>query len=96
MKALWKGQVPLARAFWEYAIIYGTLANLVATMAALALVIVNVPTAVPVCVFLIPAPYIIVAATGVWRSAETYDGPLHWAILARITAVFWAVTMVLI
>lgn len=96
MKALWKGQIPLARAFWGYAIIYGTLANLIATVAALMLAVVKVPPAVPVCVFLIPAPYIIVAATGVWRSAESYDGPRRWAILARVTAVFWASTMVLI
>jgi len=72
------------------------LANLVATAAALMLAVIKVPTAVSVCVFLIPAPYIILAATGVWRSAETYDGPRHWAILARVTAVFWATTLVLI
>ena len=34
-----EGRAPLAQAFWEYAIAYGTIANIVATAAAIAAVL---------------------------------------------------------
>jgi hypothetical protein len=35
LRKLWRGDLPLGQAFWEYAIAYGTIANLVATGAAI-------------------------------------------------------------
>jgi hypothetical protein len=46
-------------------------------------------------VFLLPAPYTLTAAVGVWRSAGRYRGPAGRASLAR-TAVVWAVVVTLI
>jgi hypothetical protein len=35
LAALWKGNIPLSEAFWGYAIVYGTVANIAATAAAI-------------------------------------------------------------
>jgi hypothetical protein len=49
-----------------------------------------------IAIFLLPVPYIVVAIVGVWRSADAYNGPPHWATLARIAAVGWGGLMTLI
>jgi hypothetical protein len=87
MTALWKGQLPLAQAFWEFAIVYMLLANLCATGAALGVLASGLPAALAVVIFLLPLPYILVAVVGVWRSADVYGGPPHWAMLARYSSV---------
>ncbi len=96
MKALWKGHLPLARAFWEYAFLYVALANLCATAAALGVLAADLPTALAVGIFLLPLPYNVVAVVGVWRSADTYSGPRHWGTLARAAAVAWSLFMFVI
>jgi hypothetical protein len=96
MKALWRGQLSLGRAFWEFAILYVALANIGATGAAFALIAADLPTALAVVVFLLPLPYVVVAVVGVWRSAAAYPGPPYWAALARHSAVVWGGLMVVI
>jgi hypothetical protein len=96
MRALWSGQLPLGRAFWEYAVVYAALVNVCATIAAFAVLAADLPAAVAVGVFLLPVPYIAVAVVGVWRSAAAYTGPQHWATLARVASVLWGGLMVLI
>ena len=96
MRALWNGQLPLARAFWEYAFVYVALANIFATIAAFAVMAADLPAALALAVFLLPLPYVVVAVVGVWRSAAAYEGPEHWAKLARAAAVLWGCVMVLI
>jgi hypothetical protein len=96
LRALWKGQLPLVQAFWEFAIVYVALANLCATIAAFAVVAADLPAALAVAVFLLPVPYILVAVLGVWRSAAVYVGPPHWATLARIAAILWGGLMAVV
>lgn len=96
MIALWKGHVSLPRAFWRYGVLYAALANLGATAAALGALAAELPPALAVGIFLLPAPYIFVAVVGVWRSADAYSGPRHWATLARVIAVLWGALMVLV
>jgi hypothetical protein len=91
---LWRGQLDLGQAFWTYAIGYGALANLAAASAALAVIVAGGPPAA--LVFLLPAPYTLTAAVGVWRSAGRYRGPAERASLARIAVVVWAVVVTLI
>ena len=64
MKALWKGHLPLARAFWEYAVFYVTRANLCATAAALGALAAGLPAALAIAIFLLPVPYIVASASG--------------------------------
>jgi len=92
---LWNGRVPLARAFWEYAIVYGTLLNLVATSAALAAFTLDWPAAVALSIYFFPLPYNFLMVFAVWRSALRYPGPAHWAGLARAAIIAWAAVVTL-
>ena len=96
MRALWYGELPLARAFWEYFVVYASLANLGAMIAAFAVLAADLPAALAFGVHLLPLPYVVVAVVGVWRSAAVYEGPERWAKLARTAAVLWGGLMVLI
>jgi hypothetical protein len=88
---LWRGELELPRAFWDGAIIYGSLLNLVTSFAAFALLTTDLPAILAVAVFLSPAPYNLLTTIGVWRSASRYRGPAHWPTLARIAVIVWAI-----
>lgn len=96
MLALWNGRLPLARAFWQYAILYGTTVSIAATAAALAGFALGLPGLLAFAIHLLPLPYIFVAAVGVWRSASRYSGPPVWARSAEAAIVIWAGLMVLV
>jgi hypothetical protein len=87
---LWYGRVSLARIFWEYAIVFGSLANLVSTLAALAAFAKGAPAALGLLLHFLPAPYNLLMVVGVWRSAAKYRGTQIWAILARALILVWA------
>ena len=87
---LWNGRIPLARVFWEYAIAYGTIINLVSTLAALAAFAKDWPEAIGLAIFFFPAPYNLLMIVSVWKSASRYTGPAIWATLARALIVVWA------
>ena len=88
---LWNGQRPLGQAFWLYAMLYGTLANLFSTILSLAALSAGASAVLAAALHLLPLPYNIVAGVGVWRSAGHYRGNPVWATMARITVVIWAV-----
>jgi hypothetical protein len=94
--ALWKGEVPLGQAFWGYAVVYGTIINIVATAAAVAAVAAGLPDAVGIGLFLVPVPYILTAVVGVMRSANRYQGPPKWAGLAKMAVVVWGAIMIFV
>ena len=96
LSALWKGELPLGQAFWEYAIAYGTVANIVATIAAIAAAAAGLPDAVAIALFLLPLPYILTAVIGVVRSANRYQGPRNRADMAKIAVILWGAAMVLL
>lgn len=89
--ALWCGDVPLRRVFWEYAVLYGTLLNLVTTLISLVVLQAEGLEVVAVAIFLLPMPYNVFMVIAVWRSASRYEGPEKWAQIARIAAIVWAV-----
>ena len=94
--ALWKGDVPLGQAFWGYAIVYGTIANVVATAAAIAAVAASLPDALAIGLFLVPIPYILTAVIGVVRSADRYQGPPMCASIAKVAVIMWGAAMIVI
>ncbi len=87
---LWNGRVPLARVFWDYAVIYGSFANLAATGAALAMIVLGWPALLAVAVHFLPVPYNILMIVAVWRSAARHEGAAVWAALARGGILVWA------
>lgn len=92
---LWRGDIPLGQAFWGYAIAYGTIANIVATAAAIATVAAGLPIALTIFLFLLPLPYILTAVVGVVRSADKYRGAPQRATMAKIAVILWGIVMVL-
>lgn len=90
------GQVPLAPAFWRFAILYGTVVNLFATVASLAAHVAGLPDAVGLALFLLPVPYSIIAVYGVWRCSAHYAGPEHWVTAAKCAVLLWATIMIFV
>ena len=90
---LWQGDVGLSRTFWEFAIGYGTLINILTTALTFAVVAVNGPAWLAVAIYVCNAPYTVFIAIAAWRSAGKYRGPEHWAGAARMAIVLWAVVM---
>jgi hypothetical protein len=87
---LWYGRLPLARVFWEYAIIFGSFANLVSTFAALAAFTNGAPVLLGLLLHFLPVPYNLLMVVGVWRSAANYRGAQIWATLAQALILVWA------
>ena len=88
---MWRGEIGLARAFWEYAIVAGTLVHLVTTGLAYGAFVAGAPLWLAAAIFFLAAPYTVLVTVGVWRSAEHYRGPAKWAHAARIGVVVWAI-----
>jgi len=93
---LWNGRVPLGRVFWEYAIAYGTVINLLTTLAAFISFANDWPEAVSIAIFFSPAPYNLLMIVAVWRSAARYPGRAIWATLARALIILWAALVTMI
>jgi hypothetical protein len=94
--ALWSGDFPLGQAFWHYAIAYGTIANILATAAAIAAVLAGLPDAVAIGLHFLPLPYVVMAVVGVWRSADKYRGDPKWAGIAKAAVIVWGALMVFV
>ena len=95
LTALWRGELPLGQAFWEYAIGYGTIANILATAAAIASVLAGLPDIVAIVIHFLPLPYVVVAVVGVWRSAARYDGDPNWASTAKAAVMAFSKSLAL-
>ena len=90
MIRLWQGEVGMARSFWEFGVVYGTLIHMVATGLAFGALVAGIPAWIAVVIFLLPAPYTILVVVAVWRSADRYRGPSGRAHLARTVILIWA------
>ena len=90
------GPASLGRAFWKYAVLYGAIANLAATTAALSTLALGLPGGLALLVHLLPLPYVAATVVGVFRSSDHYAGPPRWARLAETAVVIWAALMVLV
>jgi hypothetical protein len=87
--ALWRGELPLEVTFWHYAIYYGLIVNLAASTISIVLFLNDAPVALVVAVHLIPLPYSVLTAVGVWHSAQRYSGSRKFAHFARIGVLAW-------
>ena len=96
LTALWRGELLLPLAFWHYAIGYGTIANILATAAAVGAVLAGLPDIVAILLHVLPLPYVLVAVVGVWRSAGSYRGDPSWAGFAKAAVIAWAALMVFV
>jgi hypothetical protein len=91
-----RGEIPLAHAFWLYAIGYGALFNLITTAAAFGVLAAGGAGLLALAVFLLPLPYNVLSVVAVWRSAARYDGDPAWAMAARVAILAWAILATLV
>jgi hypothetical protein len=93
---LWNGRVPLADAFWTYALFWGFLINLATTLTSLGLVVADVPAWLPVLAHLAAAPWNLLVLVAVWRSAGREDVSPRLRLVARSVIVVWSAFLTLI
>ena len=84
---LWRGEVPLPDAFWNWAVIGGLIVNIASSILFLYLVTADRPIAALIAGYAPSIPYNVLVTVGVWRSAERYEGERQWADLARLVTV---------
>lgn len=87
LRRLWRGELPLADAFWNWAVLGGLAVNVTSTAAFLLLVMADRPVAAFVVGYVLSVAYNVVATVGVWRAAGRHDGDRRWAELARAVTV---------
>jgi hypothetical protein len=87
LSRLWRGELPLEQAFWRWALAYGLVLNIATSIGFLLLISRDQPLAALVVGYVLSVPYNILAAVGVWRSADRYAGPPALAQAARLATV---------
>jgi hypothetical protein len=85
--ALWAGELPLAEAFWTYAVMVGLAVNVVTSLLFLALITADRPLAALFVGYVCSVPYNVVVVVGVWRSAARHEGERAHAELARLVTL---------
>ncbi|MCP4048453.1 MAG: hypothetical protein GY732_20945 [Gammaproteobacteria bacterium] len=89
---LWRGELTLQVAFWNWAVLGGLVINLASSALFLLLILNDQLIAAFIIGYGFSLPYNFLVLVGVWRSAEQYTGDQRWAELAKITT---AIAMVL-
>jgi len=84
---LWRGELPLPDAFWNWAVFGGLAINVASSVAFLYLISTDRPIAALIAGYGPSIPYNIVVTVGVWRSAARHAGERRWADLARVVTV---------
>lgn len=92
---LWRGELPAARVFWEYAIGWGTLLNLAMSGAALVVFMNDINAALGLLLHFSTVPYNALMAVAVWRSAARLDDPSS-AGFFRAGILLWFALMLLL
>lgn len=87
LRRLWRGEIPLSQAFWNWAVAGGLAVNATTSILFLTLIMHDRIVAAFIVGYVFSVPYNIVVAVGVWRSAGRYEGERRWADLARIITV---------
>ncbi len=81
----WRGEVPVRELFWHDMVLVGTLINLLATAAALAMAASDVDIALAAAVHFAPLPFNLFLVAAVWHL--TGAAAYRWASLAWLAVV---------
>ena len=93
LRRLWRGELELADALWNWAVFGGLAINAASSALFLFLIVADRPVSAIIAGYALSVPYNVVVAVGVWRSAERHAGERRWADFARIITI---VAMVLL
>jgi hypothetical protein len=89
-----RGDAPLHTVFWRDMVIIGTGLNVLATAAALILLVAEAPGSWPVLAHLSTQPWNLFVVFAVWRSAGHMEGSA--GSLIRMSALCWFALMLII
>ena len=84
---LWRGEIALPDAFWNWAVLGGLAINIASSALFLFLITADQPILALIAGYAPSVPYNVIVAVGVWRAAEAYDGERRWADFARIVTI---------
>lgn len=93
--SLWRGEVSLARVFWEYTIGWATIINLLAAGVALIVFAKGGPAWLGLLLHFSPVPLNILLVVSIWRAAARESGSAL-ANIARSGSAIWFVIMLVI
>lgn len=84
---LWRGELPLGEAFWNWAVLGGLLVNITTSIGFLWLIMAGQMIPAWIVGYGMSLPYNLVATVGTLRSAARADADPRWAGTARIAVV---------
>lgn len=90
---LWRGEMPLARAFWGLGVLAAVLFNtayMVIEAHSIDLAIRGIHRPLMITLLIVQYIYTPLVFVAIWRSAGRYPGRRSWAWLARLAVVGWA------
>lgn len=90
---LWRGELPLPDAFWNWAVFGGLAINGASTALFFFLIMADRPISALIAGYALPVSYNVIVSVGVWRSADHYAGERRWAYLARIVTIIGMVLL---
>ncbi len=90
---LWRGELALPDAFWNWAVFGGLAINVASSVLFLFLIMADRPIFAFIAGYALSVPYNVIVSVGVWRSAERYAGEQRWAELARIVTIIGMVLL---
>jgi hypothetical protein len=93
--SIWRGEVSLVRVFWEYAIGWGTLINLLCTGAALVVFIKDGPVWLGLLIHFAAIPYNVLMVVSVWRAAAR-EANTNFSNFARLAIPAWFLIMLVL
>jgi hypothetical protein len=90
---LWRGGLPLGRAFWLWGVLGGAAVGLSSTLLAAILLAAEAPAWLAALAFAAHLPWNLVLLVGVWRSAGQPEVDRDAALLARAVMLGWVVAL---
>lgn len=84
---LWRGEVALDVAFWNWAVLGGLTVNLATSALFLVLITAGHPIAALIVGYVLSVPYNVLVTVGVWRAAHRHTGDRRWAQAARLVTL---------
>lgn len=84
---LWRGELTLENAFWNWAVFGGLTINIFTTALSLFFIMMDHPIPALVAGYVFSVPYNIMALVGVWRSADRYGSERLNPNLVRIVTL---------
>jgi hypothetical protein len=90
---LWRGELPLGRAFWLWGVLGGAAVGLSSTLLAAILLAAGAPAWLAALAFAAHLPWNLVLLVGVWRSAGRPEIGRDAALLARAVMLGWTVAL---